>query len=56
VPRDDAESFAARAEAALGHAKRTGRGTVNIAHDDDPPSANGTLQVARVAGETILEA
>jgi diguanylate cyclase (GGDEF)-like protein len=56
VPRDDAESFAARAEAALGHAKRAGRGTVNVANDDDPPSANGTLQVARAAGETILEA
>jgi diguanylate cyclase (GGDEF)-like protein len=56
VPRDDSESFAARAEAALGHAKRAGRGTVNVANDDDPPSANGTLQVARAAGETILEA
>jgi diguanylate cyclase (GGDEF)-like protein len=56
VPRDDAESFAARAEAALGHAKRAGRGTVNVANDDDPPSANGTLQVARAAGEAILEA
>jgi diguanylate cyclase (GGDEF)-like protein len=56
VPRDDAESFAARAEAALGHAKRAGRGTVNVANDDDPPSANGTLQVARATGETIREA
>jgi diguanylate cyclase (GGDEF)-like protein len=56
VARDDAESFAARAETALGHAKRAGRGTVNVANDGDPPPANGTLQVASAAGETILEA
>jgi diguanylate cyclase (GGDEF)-like protein len=56
LPRDDAESFAARADAALGHAKRVGRGTVNVASGEEPGPGGGMLQVAASGGETILEA
>jgi diguanylate cyclase (GGDEF)-like protein len=56
VTRDDAESFAARADAAVVHAKRAARGTVNVAKDDEPVSAHGTLQIAQAAGDAILEA
>jgi diguanylate cyclase (GGDEF)-like protein len=55
LPRDDAESFAARAEAALGHAKRAGRGTVNVASDEDPPEANGVLQATGTHGNRVIE-
>jgi len=56
LPRDDAESFAARAESALGHAKRAGRGTVQIAgSDEDPPAANGALQATGTHGNRIIE-
>jgi diguanylate cyclase (GGDEF)-like protein len=56
VTRDDAASFATRADAALVQAKRAARGTVNVAKDDPPVSAHGTLQIARAAGDAILEA
>ena len=52
----DADSFAARAEAALAQAKRAGRGTVDVADSDDPPQGGGVIKVAAGGGETILEA
>ena len=56
LPRDDVESLAARAEAALGHAKRVGRGTVNVSHPGpQAPRAGGTLHLAGSVGETVLE-
>ena len=54
VPRDDADAFAERAEAALAQAKRIRRGSVIVAGaDDPPPRANGTLHLA--AGEIVAE-
>ena len=56
VPRDDVESFAARAEAALAEAKRSRRGTVAVAEREDaPPRANGTLHIASPSGEIVIE-
>ena len=52
VPRDDVESFAARAEAALAEAKRSRRGTVAVAESEDAPRrANGTLHSSRPRGD-----
>ena len=56
LARDDADSFAARAEAALAQAKRAGRGTVDVADSDDPRQGGGVIKVAAGGGETILEA
>jgi diguanylate cyclase (GGDEF)-like protein len=57
LTRDDTESLAARAEAALGHAKRSGRGTVSIASgDEDPFESTGVLQATGSHGNRALEA
>lgn len=55
--RDDAETFAARADNSLAHAKRSGRGTVSVASsDEDPFGSNGTLQPTGSHGGRALEA
>ena len=54
VPRDDAGSFVARAEAALAHAKREVRGSVMLAVGDDQPSrAQELLHVVPTPGDVI---
>lgn len=56
VTRDDAESFVARAESALGHAKRAGRSTVIVAGgDEDPHGADGVLQATGTHGNRVIE-
>lgn len=56
LTRDDAESFVARAESALGHAKRAGRGTVIVAGgDEDPHGADGVLQATGTHGNRVIE-
>jgi diguanylate cyclase (GGDEF)-like protein len=55
VPRDDVESFAARAEAALAEAKGSRRGTVAVAGESAAPRANGTLHIASPSGEIVIE-
>jgi len=55
LTRDDGESFMARAETALAHAKRERRGTVALAADD-PPRRTGVLQTVTAAAETVLDA
>ena len=55
LTRDDAESFAARAEAALSEAKAERRGTVVVAGDDvERSQPNGTLREIAPA-ERVLE-
>ncbi len=57
LTRDDADSFSARAEAALAHAKRERRGTVALASSDEHPAReNGVHQAAVASGERILDA
>jgi diguanylate cyclase (GGDEF)-like protein len=57
TPRDDTESFAARAENALAYAKRSGRGTVSVASgDEDLFDSNGVLQATGSHGSRALEA
>lgn len=57
LTRDDADSFSARAEAALAHAKRERRGTVALsASDEHPPRENGVLRAVATSGERILDA
>jgi diguanylate cyclase (GGDEF)-like protein len=54
--RDDAESLSGRAEAALAHAKQSGRGTVLVASgDEDPFGANGVLQATGSHGSRAAE-
>lgn len=56
LARDDAESFASRAEGALAHSKRERRGTVTLAAPDDPsPHAPRVLQ-AVAPSDRVLEA
>ena len=55
LTRDDVESFVARAESALAHAKRERRGTVALAADD-PPRRTGVLQAVTVPAETVIDA
>ena len=56
MPRDDVESFASRAEAALAEAKRSLRGSVAVAESEDAPRrANGTLHIAGTSGEIVVE-
>ena len=56
LPRDDIESFAARADAALDEAKRARRGTVAVAEvEESPPRAGATLQIASPTGEIVLD-
>lgn len=56
MPRDDAGSFVARAEAALAHAKRAGRGSVTTASDaSEAPRAQELLHVVPATGEAVVE-
>jgi len=53
-PRDDAESFAARAETALAEAKAGARGTVVVANGGtDPGRAHGTLRQIAPGGRAL---
>ena len=52
--RDDADSFVARAESALAHAKREIRGSVMLAGgDDEPPRPQELLHVVPLPGDVI---
>lgn len=51
VPRDDAGSFAARAEAGLAEAKQRGRGTVALGEDGN--GTRGTLVLHAAAGDSF---
>lgn len=54
VPRDDAGSFVARAEAALARAKREIRGSVMLSGDDaEPPHRQELLHVVPMPGDII---
>jgi diguanylate cyclase (GGDEF)-like protein len=53
VTRDDAGSFVARAESALGHAKRELRGSVMLASGDDPSPRQELLHVVPAPGEVV---
>ena len=55
LTRDDGESFMARAETALAHAKRERRGTVALAAED-PPRRTGVLQAVTASAETVIDA
>jgi diguanylate cyclase (GGDEF)-like protein len=56
MPRDDAGSFVARAESALAHAKRAGRGSVTMVDDDDQAArAQELLHVVLSPGEAAVE-
>jgi diguanylate cyclase (GGDEF)-like protein len=53
VPRDDAGSFVARAEAALSQAKHDVRGSVMLAHEDEPLRQQELLHVVPIPGDVI---
>ena len=55
LTRDDAGSFVARAEAALGDAKRAGRGSVTLAGSEDASRSHDVLRVVRSTGEAVAE-
>jgi len=56
LARDDSDSFSARAEGALAHAKRERRGTVTLASSDEHPAHEAPLLRAIVPAERVLEA
>ncbi len=56
LPRDEPESFLARAEGALAHAKRERRGSVAFASADEPPRRSGVLQAVATPADTVIDA
>ena len=56
LARDEAESFLARAEGALAHAKRERRGSVTLADGEEPSAASGVLHAVAGTRDVVIDA